>query len=186
MSMLGKVCPRCGMPFSYVKRKKVGGRVYLYAIHKSKGKVTRECYLGPVGGYEYVSKLHEDLQLQLSNVIERDWVEYVRSMVEARVELALENPSLLNIVAGEVREAARIISEAASRLKLELNISEPPNVELKAKISPYVSEYGTYRGIQLEYGNESTLLPFSLAERLCRYRVARSEFCAVVDKLKET
>ena len=181
-----KACPRCGLPYSYIKRKRIGGRVYLYAIHKSKGKVTRECYLGPQGGYEYVSKLHEDLQLQLSNVIERDWVEYVRSMVEARVELALENPSLLNIVAGEVREVARIISEAASRLKLELNISEPPNVELKAKISPYVSEYGTYRGIQLEYGNESTLLPFSLAERLCRYRVARSEFCAVVDKLKET
>jgi len=180
-----RACPRCGLPYSYIKRKRIGGRVYLYAIHKSKGKVTRECYLGPQGGYEYVSRLHEDLQLQLYSIVERDWVGYVKSMVEARVELAAQNPSLLNIVAEEVREAARIISEAASRLKLELNISEPPNVELKAKISPYVSEYGTYRGIQLEYGSESTLLPFSLAERLCRYGVARPEFCSVVEKLKE-
>jgi len=77
------------------------------------------------------------------------------------------------------------VNEAASKLKLELNISEPPNVELKAKISPYVSEHGTYRGIQLEYGSESTLLPFSLAERLCRYGVARSEFCSIVEKLRE-
>jgi len=180
-----RACPRCGLPYSYIKRKRIGGRVYLYAIHKSKGKVTRECYLGPQGGYEYVSKLHEDLQLQLYSIVERDWVGYVKSMVEARVELAAQNPSLLNIVAEEVREAARIISEAASRLKLELNISEPPNVELKAKISPYVSEYGTYRGIQLEYGSESTLISYSLAERLCRYGVARPEFCSVVEKLKE-
>jgi len=185
MSMLGKVCPRCGMPFSYVKRKRVGGRVYLYSIHKSKGKVTRECYLGPQGGYEYVSKLHEDVNLELKSIVERSWVDYAKSMVESRVELALENPSLLNIVAGEVKEVAKIVNEAASRLKLELNISEPPNVELKAKISPYVSEYGTYRGIQLEYGNESTLLPFSLAERLCRYGIARPEFCSIVEKLRE-
>jgi len=185
MSMLGKVCPRCGMPFSYVKRKRVGGRSYYYAIHKSKGKTVRECYLGPVGGYEYVSRLHEDLQLQLANIVERDWVGYVKSMVEARVELAAENPSMLNIVAGEISEVAKIVSEAASKLKLELSPIEPPSVELKVKISPYVSEHGTYRGIQLEYGNESTLIPYSLAQRLCKYGVARSEFCAVVDKLRE-
>ena len=184
MSMLGKVCPRCGMPFSYVKRKKVGGRVYLYAIHKSKGKVTRECYLGPVGGYEYVSKLHEDLQLQLSNVIERDWVEYVRSMVEARVELAKQSPSLLSFVVEEVREVARIISEAASRLKLELSTPEL-QVELKAKISVYTSQYGTYKGVQLEHEGESTIIPYSLAQRLCKYGVARSEFCSIVEKLRE-
>jgi len=180
-----KACPRCGLPYSYIKRKRIGGRVYLYAIHKSKGKVTRECYLGPQGGYEYVSKLHEDVNLELKSVVERSWVEYVKSMVEARVELAAQNPSLLNIVAEEVREVSRIISEAASRLKLELTPIEPPNVELKAKLSPYVSEHGTYRGIQLEYGSESTLISYSLAQRLCKYGVARPEFCAVVDKLKE-
>jgi len=181
-----RVCPRCGMPYSYVKHRRRGGRVYLYAIHKSKGKVTRECYLGPQGGYEYVSRLHEDLQLELAGITERDWVEYVRSMVEARVEAALENPSMLNIVAEEVREAAKIISEAASRLKLELNISEPPNVELKAKISVYTSQYGTFRGIQLEHEGESTLISYSLAQRLCKYGVARPEFCSVVEKLNET
>ena len=172
------------MPFSYVKRKRVGGRVYLYSIHKSKGKVTRECYLGPQGGYEYVSKLHEDVNLELKSIVERSWVDYVRSMVEARVELAAQNPSMLNVVAGEVREAARIISEAASRLKLELSTPEL-QVELKAKISVYTSQYGTYKGVQLEHEGESTIIPYSLAQRLCKYGVARSEFCSIVEKLRE-
>ena len=181
-----KACPRCGLPYSYVKHRRRGGRVYMYAIHKSKGKTVRECYLGPVGGYEYVSRLHEDLQLELAGIMERSWVEYVRSMVEARVELAAQNPSLLNIVAEEVREVSRIISEAASRLKLELSIPEPPSIELKAKLSPYVSPHGTYKGVQIEYEGEVSTIPFSLAERLCRYGVARAEFCAIAEKLKET
>jgi hypothetical protein len=172
------------MPYSYIKRKRVGNRYYYCAIHKSKGKNVRECYLGPVGGYEYVSKLHEDLQLQLFSIVERSWVDYVKSMVESRVELALENPSMLNVVAGEVREVARIISEAASRLKLELSTPEL-QVELKAKISVYTSQYGTYKGVQLEHEGESTIIPYSLAQRLCKYGVARSEFCSIVEKLKE-
>lgn len=148
-------------------------------------KKTRKCYLGPAV-YEYVSRLHEDLQLELAGLVERSWVEYVRRMVEARVDLAVSNPSLLNLVAEEVREVARVVSEAARRLKLELNISEPPQVELKAKLSPYISPHGTFKGVQLEYEGESTLISYSLATRLCKYGVARPEFCAVVDKLNET
>jgi len=183
--VMERACPRCGLPYSYIKRKRVGGRVYLYSIHKSKGKVTRECYLGPQGGYEYVSKLHEDLQLQLSNVIERDWVEYVRSMVEARVELAKQSPSLLPFVVEEVREVARAVSEAVRELGLELSVPELPQVGLKARVSPYVSERGTYKGVQLEHEGESTLIPYSLAQRLCKYGVARPEFCNIVEKLTD-
>jgi len=181
--MIEKLCPRCGLRFSYIKRKRVGERYYYYAVHKDKGKITRTCYLGPVGGYEYVSRLHEDLQLQLFSIVERSWVDYVRSMVESRVELALENPSMLNVVAGEVREAARIISEAASRLKLELSMPEL-EVELKARVKPYKSE--VFKAVELEHEHEgsSTLISLTLAERLCHYGVATKEFCAVVEKLK--
>ena len=57
-----KTCPRCGLKYSYIERRKVGGQVYLYAVHYlrvgSKRKV-RKCYLGPEGSYLYVSKMHE-------------------------------------------------------------------------------------------------------------------------------
>jgi len=51
-----KVCPRCGEPISYIERRKVGNRVYVYAVHyygyergpngKPRPKL-RRCYLGP-------------------------------------------------------------------------------------------------------------------------------------------
>jgi len=51
-----KVCPRCGEPISYIERRKMGNRVYLYAVHyygyergpdgKPRPKL-RRCYLGP-------------------------------------------------------------------------------------------------------------------------------------------
>ena len=51
-----KVCPKCGEPISYIERRKMGNRVYLYAVHyygyergpngKPRPKL-RRCYLGP-------------------------------------------------------------------------------------------------------------------------------------------
>jgi hypothetical protein len=51
-----EVCPKCGEPISYIERRKVGDRVYLYAVHyygyergpdgKPRPKL-RRCYLGP-------------------------------------------------------------------------------------------------------------------------------------------
>jgi len=46
-------CPRYRKPFSYVKRRVINGRVYLYAVHHlgyvkeggRAGKLIRECYL---------------------------------------------------------------------------------------------------------------------------------------------
>jgi len=57
-----KVCPRCGLKYSYIERRSVGDQVYLYAVHylKVKGKrKVRKCYLGPESSYIYVSKMHE-------------------------------------------------------------------------------------------------------------------------------
>jgi len=51
-----EVCPRCGEPISFIERRKMGNRVYLYAVHYygyergSHGKVRprlKRCYLGP-------------------------------------------------------------------------------------------------------------------------------------------
>ena len=57
-----RVCPRCGLKYSYIERRKVGNQVYLLAVHYSKrGKrrKVRKCYLGPENSYLYVSKMHE-------------------------------------------------------------------------------------------------------------------------------
>jgi len=50
------------LKYSYIERRKVGDRVYLYAVHYLKvgGKRRiKKCYLGPEGNYIYVSKMHE-------------------------------------------------------------------------------------------------------------------------------
>jgi hypothetical protein len=58
------ICPRCGQPASYIERRRVGDREYLYAVHeyrdKQKGRVRIKHYLGPADGYEYVSRTHSD------------------------------------------------------------------------------------------------------------------------------
>jgi len=56
-----------------VKRKRIGGRVYLYAIHSSienKGGYT-SCYLGPKDSYEYVTCFHDHKHLVLKGLLEK-------------------------------------------------------------------------------------------------------------------
>jgi len=57
-----KICPRCGLKYSYIERRRVGNQVYLLAVHYSKeGKrrKVKKCYLGPEDSYLYVSRMHE-------------------------------------------------------------------------------------------------------------------------------
>jgi hypothetical protein len=58
-----RICPRCGESYSYVEKIDIGERSYLYAVHyyvdENDRRRKRRCYLGPVDGYEYVSKTHE-------------------------------------------------------------------------------------------------------------------------------
>jgi hypothetical protein len=51
-----RVCPRCGRPYSYLERHRIGRKVYLYAVHYEgyesgpdgrMRKRVRKCYLGP-------------------------------------------------------------------------------------------------------------------------------------------
>lgn len=61
-----KLCPRCGLPYSYIERKRVRNREYFYAVHEIRGKgkrKRRKCYLGP-REYLYVTSLHDDLILR--------------------------------------------------------------------------------------------------------------------------
>ena len=84
-----RVCPRCGLPYSYIERRVVGGRVYLYAVHitkvkeggKSKRRV-RKCYLGPESEYTYVSMMHEREGIRLKGMINKDRViEYLDAII---------------------------------------------------------------------------------------------------------
>lgn len=43
------VCPICGSKISYLEKRKIGNRVYLYSVHvkREKGKrIIKKCYLG--------------------------------------------------------------------------------------------------------------------------------------------
>jgi len=57
---LPKVCPRCGQPYNFIERKRVGGRVYLLAVHMEAGRRVRH-YLGPEGEYVLGRVGHEFL-----------------------------------------------------------------------------------------------------------------------------
>jgi len=81
-----RVCPRCRCPFSYIKEKRVNGRVYLYAVHYYRDSTGRrrvkECYLGPKDHYKYVTKMHEKEELVLKGLVEQERiVEYFDSII---------------------------------------------------------------------------------------------------------
>ncbi len=45
----GKICPKCGQKFSYLEERRIGNRIYHYAVHvrREKGKrKVKKCYLG--------------------------------------------------------------------------------------------------------------------------------------------
>jgi len=59
-----KICPRCGMPYSYLDIDKRASNTYVYAIHyyyEGGKRKKRKCYLGPLESYIYVTKLHTDI-----------------------------------------------------------------------------------------------------------------------------
>ena len=76
---------KCGKPYSYVKRRRRGGRTYLYAVHylgyeKRGGRVVkrvRECYLGPerVVEYEEALELINGLYARARAALERGGTE---------------------------------------------------------------------------------------------------------------
>jgi len=115
------ICPRCGMPYSYLKRKRKGNRVYLYAVHymgytREGGKVRkkeRECYLGPEDQYVVVTALHEKEGLVLKGLADSNRaLEYLNALinyistVEIDRDLALSLAEKFEALAKRLREYA--------------------------------------------------------------------------------
>jgi len=70
------LCPRCGLPYSYVEAREVGGKVYYYAVHyyrEGNKRRVRKCYLGPEY-YDYVTRTHEREGLILRGLTSTDRV----------------------------------------------------------------------------------------------------------------
>jgi len=115
--LTGRICPRCGEPFSYLKRRVVNGRVYLYAVHylgytrenDRIKKITRECYLGPEDKYIHASTTHEKEGLRLKGLGDsRRFLEYLDKLLEYAVRGDLD-PVLR-------REVARRLEKALAEL----------------------------------------------------------------------
>ena len=101
------LCPRCGSPVSYYERQRKGGRTYVVAVHymgyeRGPGgrvrKRVRKCYLGPLGGYEYVSRLHSREGLVLKGLSE-PWraVDYLEALAAYISEAELGGEEALRL-----------------------------------------------------------------------------------------
>lgn len=114
-------CPRCGAEYSYIKSRKRGDRVYLYAVHylgyeRAGGRVrkhARECYLGPAI-YKYVSGLHEREGLLLRGLVDSSRaLEYIETLLEYIVNMDMDRDTAQAIIS-MLREALRILEEKHS------------------------------------------------------------------------
>ena len=109
-----RVCPRCSRPYSYIKEKKINGRIYLYAVHYIKdGPGKRrvvECYLGPKDHYEYVTRMHEKEGLILRGLMEQERaVEYLSSIVNYVTNIDLDRD--------QAKYLTEILKEAVNKLE---------------------------------------------------------------------
>ena len=113
-----KVCPRCGLEYSYIEKRVVGGRVYLYAVHVMKvregGRVkrkVRKCYLGPEDSYEYVSMLHEREGIRLRGLVREDRaLEYFDSLLNYVIRKDLSRESALKLIS-RLKEVVKVLEE---------------------------------------------------------------------------
>lgn len=85
------ICPRCGRPYNWIERKKVGERVYLYAVHvvgEGKNRRREKCYLGPEGNYEYVTRMHAHEGLVLKGLMDADRaLEYLTALADTVLKI---------------------------------------------------------------------------------------------------
>jgi len=116
-----RICPRCGEPYSYIKEKRVGNKVYVYAVHylgyeKVGGKVrkkTKECYLGPKEQYDYVTQTHEREGLVLRGLIDSNRaLEYLDALINYISRTELDKSLALNLAA-RFEELAKRLREYA-------------------------------------------------------------------------
>jgi len=113
-----KICPRCGQPFKWLERKKIGNNVYYYAVHEKKignKRQTKRCYLGPES-YIYVTHTHLPKEgLQLRGLIDTNRVlEYLEAII-AYVRQTSIDPSTARALAIRFRKLAEALEEIARR-----------------------------------------------------------------------
>jgi hypothetical protein len=148
------ICPRCGQPYRYLERRRIGNNVYYYAVHyegyergpdgKPRPKL-RRCYLGP-NVYIEVSKTHSDLGLTFKGLIEegreRDYMDALASTIEGRLrdgslrpEEALELAAKLERLA-ELARRLRDYSAAKATAKEEAEAVNDTDVKAQPLESP--------------------------------------------------
>ena len=121
----GGICPRCGQPYRYVEKRKIGNNIYYYAVHyegferspdgRARPKL-RRCYLGP-NAYIEVSKTHNNIGLTLKGLIEEGReMDYLNAIVEA-IEARLRDGRLKPEEALELAESLDKLGELARTLR---------------------------------------------------------------------
>lgn len=65
------VCPRCGLEYNWLERRKGKNNVYIYAVHYEGKRNVRKCYLG-AEKYKYIEHFYN---LGLTNSLELDYLQ---------------------------------------------------------------------------------------------------------------
>ncbi len=113
------VCPRCGLPISWIEKLRRGDRVYVRAVHflgyVGKRKVVRKCYLGPVESYEYVSHLHRKEDLEFYGLLNTDRsLDYLNKLLDSETTFECVKKRLES---GDIDFARNLSNKLAKFLK---------------------------------------------------------------------
>ena len=192
------ICKRCGKPLVRIDYKRKGSRVYAYGLHREvlpDGKVRWYYhYLGPVGKYEHVTRLHEDVfpqglkgyTYELEGGSRRkdylqDLARSLRQEMESHTLPSKEAMELVGVIeglcalVGDLRQYAEV---KAKEEAVNETVAEPQPLEAPPKTSqPQAAEAGQDKA----YRTVSTLtgLPSEEIERqLAKLREALKELRA--------
>jgi hypothetical protein len=81
-----KICPRCGLRFTYIEEREKGNNVYLYVVHEyreNKRRKVRRCYLGPKSEYINVTHMHEREGVVFRGMLDYDRsIDYLKSIID--------------------------------------------------------------------------------------------------------
>ena len=122
------ICPRCGLPYSWIEARRRDSNTYYYAVHRlgsgSEAK-KRKCYLGP-RLYKNVSLTHSDIGVTLEgavSVIENGGdvraLKYLESFINHVIDVARElRIAELERAIELLREAGDVVRKALERREL--------------------------------------------------------------------
>ena len=113
-----EICPRCGREISWIEKRVIGSRTYLYAVHRV-GRSIKKCYLGPEDTYIYVSKTHSNDGLIFWGLIRSDRLKlYLSSILQALSSSDFSEEDLRDILFA-LRDAERVIEEKLRKKREE-------------------------------------------------------------------